>query len=119
VVASPLTRTDTRRHARLTAGDSLGKGRGVRGTARLRLAPRPHFVSFDATTYSFVCDDCVYEKNSPLHPDRSAFGRNSVRTDTELAGPMPLELHEKWVECRHGHEHLVLREGSERAANFT
>jgi hypothetical protein len=83
-----------------------------------RPEPRPYLVSRDATDYSFICDYCVYEKNSPFHPERLPYWRGDDHSNAEASGPMPLELDEQSVKCQHGHEHLVLREGSERAANF-
>lgn len=78
--------------------------------------PEPHFAPRDATTYSFLCPDCVHEKNAPR--SGRAWSAGEAYEDVTASGDMPTDIDEQWVTCHHGHEHLVIREGSERAANF-
>jgi hypothetical protein len=77
----------------------------------------PILVKRDATDFSALCQQCIFEKNSPFHPDR-AWARGENHADVTVSGTLPLDEEEAWVKCSYGHEHLVLRAGSERARNF-
>jgi hypothetical protein len=79
-------------------------------------SPRPIFVAADKTRYSGICDECQREKGAP-GTDR-AWAPGDDLSDVRVEGDLPLDQDEAWVECEHGHRHLVLREGSERAKNF-
>lgn len=76
----------------------------------------PILIKVDATTYEAVCDECVAEKNRP-GTDR-AWSPGEGHEDVTVKGDIPADVDDLWVECPHGHRHLVLRAGSERAANF-
>ena len=61
--------------------------------------------------------DCVREKNAPRESGRS-WAAGEDRSDAKVYGRLPLDQDDACVECRYGHPHLAVREGSERARNF-
>jgi hypothetical protein len=77
--------------------------------------PQPVFVRSDATSYAFLCHDCVREKNS--HGTGRAWAVGEDHTDVTVIGPFALDVDKAWVTCAYGHDHLVLREGSDQAVN--
>ena len=85
-----------------------------------RPRPEPFLVKPEQVEFSFVCPDCVYEKHSPLHPDRPPFARaTSVEEEgVVFKGSLPLDEDSGMFMCDYGHEQFVVRQGSERAANF-
>jgi hypothetical protein len=82
-----------------------------------RRMPEPIIVPRENTTFSALCDRCINEKNSPLTPER-AWSEGEGYRDVTVSGDLPLDQDEAWVTCPYGHEHLALREGSQRARNF-
>jgi hypothetical protein len=79
---------------------------------------QPIIVRRDMTSRDALCQSCVAEKNAPHESGRQAWARNEGHEDVTVRAELPLDQDEAWVECPHGHRHLVLREGSERAAQF-
>jgi hypothetical protein len=79
--------------------------------------PQPILVRGDATSFEAICDQCVAEKNAP-HESGRAWAAGDDHSDVKVSGELPLDQDDAWVECRYGHRHLVVREGSERARNF-
>ena len=77
----------------------------------------PIVVARDATTYEALCQDCVAEKNAPFESGR-AWSPGEGHEDVTMRGEIAADVDDLWVECAHGHRHLVVREGSERARNF-
>ena len=76
--------------------------------------PLPHLVPRDRENFSYICDRCAAEKNA----GRGGWIAGEGLDDVTVAGTLPLDQDEAWVACAHGHEHLVIRDGSERARNF-
>lgn len=70
--------------------------------------PDPILIGTNATTYEAICDKCVEEKNSPFERDR-AWAPGEGHEDVTISGDVPVDLDELWVECAHGHRHLVQR----------
>jgi hypothetical protein len=79
--------------------------------------PQPIVVAADRESFSRLCDQCVREKNAPMESGR-AWAPGEGHEDVTVSGTLPFGQDELWVECPHGHRHLVLRQGSERARNF-
>lgn len=79
--------------------------------------PKPILVGRDKTEFEAICDQCVSEKNAP-HESGRGWAAGEDHSDVTVRGELPLDQDDVWVECPHGHRHLAVREGSERAANF-
>jgi len=77
----------------------------------------PIIVPAEAEAFSAICDQCTEEKNSPFVRERG-WAPAEDRSDVRVEGKLPLGVDELHVKCPYGHEHLVLRLGSQRAANF-
>lgn len=45
-------------------------------------------------------------------------GAGEGHEDVTVRGTLPLDQDELWLKCEYGHDHLAIRAGSERAANF-
>lgn len=85
----------------------------------LRPKPKPFFVKADQTDFTFVCEDCVHEKNNPFYPDRTPFGDGTLREEgIVFEGSLPLDKDADWFECDHGHRQYVVRMETEQAARL-
>ena len=72
-----------------------------------------------ATSFWAICEECVHEKNSPFFSRRAAWTRGEDSSDVSVNGEIALDLDKLAVKCPYGHEHLVLRRGSQIARNFS
>jgi hypothetical protein len=78
--------------------------------------PRLILVRSTAESFAAPCSACAIVNAW----DRGGRRRTdpACGEDAMLCGAIPLEVDEAWVECRHGHAHLVLRQRSKRAALY-
>jgi hypothetical protein len=90
------------------------------GAAPMSTPARPQgpiFVGSESRSFDVVCDWCVREKNYPDNPTRGSAADEEL-DDVRVRGELPLGEDRATVTCPHGHEHVVLREGSDAARDF-
>jgi hypothetical protein len=76
--------------------------------------PQPILIGREQVTFSVPCDECVREKNEPGGSGWATTDAAEL-SDVMLEGELSLDEDDAWVECRRGHRHFAVREGSERA----
>jgi hypothetical protein len=76
---------------------------------------KPFAMPADGTRITVQCDDCVAEKNAP---GGSGWAPGEGHENVDFSIELPLEEEFAIVTCPRGHEHGVVRLGTERAANF-
>lgn len=80
---------------------------------------QPHLMPAGSTERrDVICDECVHEKNVGVHPTGAWSRDRGDRADVEFTIVLSLDEDFAIVECPHGHQHGVVREGTERARNF-